>query len=178
MNKQDFCLIYLFLALGGRVTVREHNLFSSIMKHEGYDDADIKEVGRNTMSIIANAYSDSDREAIIRHQFEKYSQDNTKKGNTVHNRTVLWTLINLGFSDSTYSKEEQRLVHLFAKNMNLGKSYVLEMEDTAKALLSVQQEKEFLDSLKQSGKRNKIYTELELTQKSLHKQISTLVQLG
>ena len=71
MNRQDFCLIYLFLALGGRVTVREHNLFSSIMKHEGYDDADIKEVGRNTMSIIASAYSDSDREAIIRHQFEK-----------------------------------------------------------------------------------------------------------
>ena len=62
--------------------------------------------------------------------------------------------------------------------MNLGKSYVLEMEDTAKSLLSVQQEKEFLDSLEQSGKRNKIYTELELTQKSLHKQISTLVQLG
>ena len=52
------------------------------------------------------------------------------------------------------------------------------MEDTAKSLLSVQQEKEFLDSLEQSGKRNKIYTELELTQKSLHKQISTLVQLG
>ena len=178
MNKQDFCLIYLFLALGGRVTVREHNLFSSIMKHEGYDDADIKEVGRNTMSIIASAYSDNDREAIIRHQFEKYSQDNTKKGNTVHNRTLLWTLINLGFSDSSYSKAEQRLVHLFAKNMNLGKSYVLEMEDTAKALLSVQQEKEFLDSLEQSGKRNKIYTELELTRKSLHKQISTLVQLG
>lgn len=178
MNKQDFGLLYLFLALNGKVTVREHNLFASLMKHDGYDEADIKEIGRNTMSIISYAYSDDDREARIRHEFEKYARGDTKKGNTVHNRTVLWTLINLGFSDSFYSKAEQRLVHLYENKMNIGKSYVLEMETAAKTLLSVQKEIAFLDAAGNNKKTNSIYSELQNTQKIIQEQISVLVQLG
>ena len=178
MNKQDFGIIYLFLALGGKVTVREHNLFSSIMKHEGYDESDIKEVGRNTMSIISGYYNDEDRESIIRHQFEVYSHGDIQKGNTCHNRNVLWTLINLGFSDSSYSKAEQRLVHLYAKNMNVPKSYVLEMEDTAKALLSLNGERKYIEACGQKNRMHKIYQELDNTQKTLQEHISALVLLG
>ena len=174
MDKKDFIIIYLFLSLDGRVTVREHNLFKEIMKHEGYDDADVKEVGRTTMKIISDAYSDENREALIRHQFEKHSKD-ARTGNTEHNRTVLWTLINLGFSDKSYSKAEQRLVHLYAKNMGLHKSYVIEMEDTAKAMLSIINERE---SLEKFSLPNSIRKELAENQKVLEKQISVLVSLG
>ena len=174
MDKNDFTIIYLFLSLDGRVTVREHSLFAEIMKHEGYDDSDVREVGRTTMKIIADAYSDENREALIRHQFEKYSKD-AKVGNTVHNRTVLWTLINLGFSDKSYSKAEQRLVHLFAKNMRLDKSYVLEMEDCAKAMLSIINEREILEK---QNFPNSIQNELTENQKVLENQISILVSLG
>lgn len=174
MDKKDFTIIYLFLALEGKVTVREHNLFSEIMRHEGFDDADIKEIGRNTMSIISGAYSEENREALIRHQFEKYSSD-ISKGNSIHNRTVLWTLINLGFSDASYTKAEQRLVHLYAKNMRLDKSYVLEMEDTAKALLAIINER---NSLKKSLAANHILKELDANEKVLKENISILILLG
>ncbi len=178
MDKHDFELIYLFLALEGKVTVREHNLFASLMKHDGYDDSDIKEIGRNTMNIISYAYSNEDREAIIRHEFEKYARGDIKKGNTLHNRTVLWTLINLGFSDSSYSKAEQRLIHLYENRMNIGKSYVLEMESAAKTLLSVQKEIDFLNTSISNASVKIINSELQNTIKIIHEQISILVQLG
>ncbi|MBR4246730.1 MAG: TerB family tellurite resistance protein [Treponema sp.] len=174
MDKNDFIIIYLFLSLDGRVTVREHNLFKEIMKHEGYDDADVKEIGRTTMNIISDAYSTENRESLIRHQFEKYSKD-AQTGNTEHNRTVLWTLINLGFSDKSYSKAEQRLIHLYAKNMGLDKSYVLELEDAAKAMLSIINERE---SLEKFYFPNSIRKELAENQKILEKQVSALVSLG
>ena len=178
MNKQDFSLIYLFLALKGKVTVVDHNLLTTLMKREGYDDADVKEIGRNAMNIVSAGYDDESRESIVRHHFEKYAQENDNKGNTVHNRTVLWTLINMAFSDSSYTKPKQRLVHLFAKNMNLDKSYVLEMEDAAMSLLDVIREKEFLDMNKKDKELDVLYEELIKTSKTLNEQVSTLVLLG
>lgn len=177
MNKEDFALLYMFLALNGRVTVRGHNMFVEIMKHEGFDKHDAKEIGRNTMKILSNIFNDKDREKIVRHQFEKNIRNNTKKGNTIHNRTVLWTLINLGFSDSKYSKPEQRLVHLYAKKIGIDKSYVLEMEDVARTFFAITQEKEFLSKIRGQDSDD-VLDELEENQQTLQRQVSTLVSIG
>ena len=59
--------------------------------------------------------------------------------------------------------------------MRLDKSYVLEMEDCAKAMLSIINEREILEKL---NFPNSIQNELTENQKVLENQISILVSLG
>ena len=178
MDKDDFRIIHLFLALKGirKITSDAHNRFKDVMEHEGYDDSDVKEAGRSTMGILSVCDTDGDREEEIRHQLEKYSNGSAiKKGNTVHNRNMLWTLINLSFAYGTYSKAKQRLVHLYASKIGLDKSYVLEMEAFERTRESIIEEQK---ELEKNPSSNEVQEELDKNQRILEKQISDLVLLG
>lgn len=64
---------------------------------------------------------------------------------------IVWNLVNHGYADSTFSKEEQNIVSYFAAKWTLAKDVFQEFIDTADTMLALTKQKEWIVSTFSKG---------------------------
>lgn len=62
---------------------------------------------------------------------------------------IIWNLINLGYSDTSFSDPEKRIVKHLASRWNIDDVIVADLIDTAETMLSICEQKEWLKTTKQ-----------------------------
>lgn len=172
---------------------QEMNVTESMKEEVLYDCASISvERGDNSTRIISaideilddlGSYS-SLRRASTEHAFPWMAMiSDTKKGPTVQ-ANLLWTLINLGYADKTYTSAEQKVVRHLAKIWNINKNLVTEFEDTADTILLLTHKQAWLKNESGWGydkineRLKEIDKQIELMSKNLQTSISEIDVMG
>lgn len=175
---------------------QEMNVTESMKEEVLYDCASISvERGDNSTRIISvideilddlGSYS-SLRRASTEHAFPAFPGLTTisgaKKGPTVQ-ANLLWTLINLGYADKTYTSAERKVVRHLAKIWNINKDLVTEFEDTADTILLLTNQQTWLKNESGWGydqineRLKEIDKQIELMSKNLQTSISEIDVMG
>lgn len=74
---------------------------------------------------------------------------------SIQPKLLLWNLTAIAFSEGEYAEEEKRLMRYIARQMNVDKSAVAEMEHTIQTLIALEKEEQWLKS------SNRQYKEIE-----------------
>lgn len=143
-------IYYLYMLVDGACTENELTRFHEICDAMEVTDDIKKEVIDYGNSIIDD--EESNREgAVIRtinellsesgmNSYSAYSLNHDKKTQA----KVIWTFINLGYSDNEYSKSEKTVVSYFAYTWEVENTIIKEMLDTAETILVLIRQKEWL----------------------------------
>lgn len=172
---------------------QEMNISESLKEEVLYDCASISvERGDNSARIIAaidrivddlGSYSSLSR-ASTEYAFHGPAMfSGAKKGPTVQ-ANLLWTLINLGYADKTYTSAERKVVRHLAKIWNINKNLVTEFEDTADTILLLTNQQTWLKTESGWGydkineRLKEIDKQVELMSKNLETSISEIDVMG
>lgn len=172
---------------------QEMNVTESLKEEVLYDCASISvERGDNPARIISaideilddlGSYS-SLRRASTEHVFHGSAMfSGAKKGPTVQ-ANLLWTLINLGYADKTYTLSERKVVRHLARIWNINKNLVAEFEDTADTILLLTNQQTWLKTESGWGydkineRLKEIDKQVELMSKNLETSISEIDVMG
>lgn len=149
ISKEDAIkIIYYLMAVDGKICQAEEAKFDAIANEldasfGNYKNKIISECQTQLEKVIdPEEYYDVIQEGVCNaidnsgspsSSFDFYSSK-------VSNRVVVWNLLTIAFSDGKYTNEERKLLKYVVRRMNVDKSIFLEMENTIKALFSIDNE--------------------------------------
>lgn len=149
ISKEDAIkIIYYLMAVDGKICQAEEAKFDAIANEldasfGNYKNKIISECQTQLEKVIdPEEYYDVIQEGVCN------AIDNSGSPSTsfdfysskVSNRVVVWNLLTIAFSDGKYTNEERKLLKYVVRRMNVDKSIFLEMENTIKALFSIDNE--------------------------------------
>lgn len=97
-------------------------------------------------SVLDNIGTDEERYDVIQEALDfALSQKTEEYKNGIAPRLLLWNMLTLSYSDSDYSKEEDRLIRHVTRILQIDKSVFVEMKQLITVSASVQNEKLILE---------------------------------
>lgn len=146
-------MFYYFMMADGRITANEMALFKTICENLEIP-SDVR--GRVMRECEEAVDPDMPRLAKVLEQRimqllgdEKEREDKTISKSRLHRR-ILWNLINLGHADKQYSIVERQIVEALGERLKVRKEDVIDMEDTADAMLSLERKRAWIQSVPKS----------------------------
>lgn len=168
MKKEEAMLYYLYMLSDGEISYSEEKLFNEICKELNLNEevkqsviARCKEIAQDpkvAFDVIMNEKID-----------EQVFRDLVGLNHASSRARIIWNLVNLGYADTCYSEEEQKIVkHLLAK-WRVNSEVYQEMVDTADTMLALTKQKEWVISTFPKG------SERDEKTKKIDSQINTML---
>lgn len=149
-SSKEAALYYLYMMADGGVTCGEEKIFDIICGDLGIDDAGkeliiekcrelIGGIGISVMLIKEKA----DEQIGQRWYGELKDASSLAR--------IIWNLINLGYADTFYSEEEQKIVNYLVDKWSVSPEIHQELLDTADTMLALTKQKEWIASTLSAG---------------------------
>lgn len=183
-NRGQAKLYYLYIMSDGEVSPNEKKLFNSICKELNLDKDDkkciIKECEEITkeeclscMEVIEKNIEESYVCCTLDIDLDKYVSDKDKAA-------ILWNLINLGYADTHYTRDEREVVDFLRDYWEIQDSLYQEMIDVAETVLALEKHKKWVEeelpeSESKQTKLKQIKKDIKFTQQTIKTTISEIV---
>lgn len=153
-RKDEIKIYYLFMLIDGECSSGEIERFKHICKEHDISATEKEEIVSECEKIlnrfgnrydvikveISNIVGEENNSFSMLSVVFSFSRGNKKR--------LVWTLLNLGYADDEFSKEEKDIVDYLATVFKFDKTDYEEMTDTAETLLCLVKEKEWLKTTK------------------------------
>ena len=177
-------LYFLFMLADGSASKNEKKLFDSICRELSVDGEAKKNITSDCIK-ITKEMSMSCLDVIKANTTKDYVEtllriDFNKSMPKVDKASILWNLINLGYADSHYTREEREVVEYLRIYLGVADSIYHEMMDVAETMLSLENYKTWVeanlpDDYYKDEKLNKIEKDIKYAQKSIKLSISEIM---
>ena len=147
--------IYALMAVDGEISPEEEDKFnllgqeldSAFQKHVDGIIGDFKDM-------IKEADDPEEYYEII-HDYVSDAIREPKEKNTavIRGKLLLWDLFVIIYSDNHYSDEERRLLRYICRTLHIDKAIALEMEQTLKTLMTIEEEENWIKTTNRSFKK-------------------------
>lgn len=166
-------LILLLLAINiDGIAKEEKGLLEQVAKQYGVRDKDMLKIKSEVNSLLGSGEPVGEIFKICLQEAMEHS------GNyKMDNMQFLWTLVNMGFIDGDYSDNERSLVDAYCEIAKLDKTFAREFEDIAKAMVSVVEQRKFIENMP-FKKATILDKEFNNNQAVLENSISELISLS
>lgn len=143
-------IYYLYMMADGQCTQGENDKFMSICESMGTEETARKEIISFCQEVVHS--TDSDNSSKVIHEITKLLDDQGSSfflfGSINRDKKtqakVIWTLINLGYSDDRYSDPEQKVIAFLADYWKMDNAVLSDMTDTAETILALTKQKEWI----------------------------------
>ena len=176
-RENEVKLYYLYMMADGEVSPFEMLNFMRISEKLGVEEEKRKAIVKETESL--EGYEDEIFKNI-KNIVEKNESLSFEKSQAVHNASIIWNLVNIGYADSVYSSAEKRIVSYLVERWKVEPDIYQEFVDTADTLLALTEQKiwtsnAYRDENKKAEKEKMIDEEKELLVSNIE---LTLQELG
>lgn len=164
-------IFYYFMMADGKITADKMSFFKSICDNLGVSSDIIRRVIHECEEAV-DPYADNLVRVLEQRigrllEADKNERDGLASNNRLQGR-ILWNLISLGCVNKQYSKAERQIVKFVGKQWKIQETDIIDMEDTAEAMLSLERKKEWLQSTSKSAtEKNEIQVKIETDRKIL-----------
>lgn len=171
-------ICYLFMLADGQSSDTEKKLFTQVCKKVFDVDANTRErIEEECEKIPVDEGPDNWRMAIreIGKVMDEEHLDNWLEKNEC--TLLLWTLINIGYADTEYSKPERIVTDYVAKEFKIAQEDYYALQDIAETMTSLVEQKEWLKLAKCTHEEfSEEMNKIDETMKRLEKSIATIVE--
>lgn len=179
VDKNFMKIVYYMMMADGEIADSEMGKFNEIGKnctrHSLYGnissfDSDRKEIVSECKNQMEKSFDDSDYMEVLKEGVLESIK--ASRFDDFGKRNLLWMLVNMSFADGDCSKKEEELLRYVARQLEIGKAYLClaEMEDTAKALLALENKKKWAENSTMP------YNEVKVMIDEIEKDLDILVQ--
>ncbi len=176
MNKNEMTLLYLLMSVDGKVSKEEEIKFDTTLKQYGLES--YKTEIRNDIKKIEKKVnvSKSDMKKVFETYLEQTNQSDIYAGSS-ELKTLLWLMVNMSFADGECCQNEKEFIKCFTDG-RIESSVAEDMMDAARAMLSIQNEKDWLKTEKNMSQEDSeaITKELDKNQAVLEESIRVLIE--
>ncbi|MGI6110545.1 MAG: hypothetical protein ACOYB8_11990 [Eubacteriaceae bacterium] len=156
LNEAQLKIYYTFLSADGVCGKEELEKLDSICQKMDIDKTRISEIVYEFTNNSIPSSSSEDMAiteipslATTIRILEEQSSYSTILTDKSVQTNIIWNLINLGYSDTSFSDPEKRIVKHLASRWNIDDVIVADLIDTAETMLSICEQKEWLKTTKQ-----------------------------
>jgi uncharacterized tellurite resistance protein B-like protein len=143
-------IYYLYMMADGQCTEDENDKFMSICESMDTEETATKEIISFCQEVVHSTGSDNSSKVI--HEITKLLDDQGSGfflfGSINRDKKtqakVIWTLINLGYSDDRYSEPEQKVISFLVDYWKMDNTVLSDMTDTAETILALTKQKEWI----------------------------------
>lgn len=170
-------IVYYLMSADGKIDDSEMNKFNEFGQHYYNYDSEKDSIVNECLAQLDKSFGESDYMDVVKEGVDKciqysYLDDEDK-------RNLVCLLVNMAYANGEYSAEEKQLVRYIVRKLDVDKSYLVEMEDTAKALLALQNKQAWAeDSNMPYNDVKSIISEIESDQKILTDSVRALISMG
>ena len=144
-DMEEAALYFLYMMADGEISDGEMKLFDEICKNMDLSEEDkeniadkCKKRAENNPDILKMIQEEKIEEQVGERYY--YGADKGKRGR------IIWNLVNLGYADSYYSKEEKTIVKYFVENWSVDSGVYREFKDIADTILALTKQKAWIVS--------------------------------
>lgn len=136
-------LYYLYMMADGEITYSEEKIFDNICKELDID-YDTKKAIVERCKELTDRNSDM-LSIIVNEKIDEQSGQNWFGiRNPSKDARIVWNLINLGYADTVYSKEEKKISKFLADKWSVNAEVYQEFIDVADTMLALVKQKEWM----------------------------------
>ena len=163
-------LYYFYMMADGEVSSEEKKVFRKICRELEFD-SDRKKSLMKMCERLVDEEPDV-LEIITEAEIDEKAGKRMWMGNHSSRERIIWNLINLGYSDSSYSEEEKKIVNYLVDKWSIDNEIYQEFIDTAETMLALTQQKEWIistfpDGALQDEKKKKVDRALKQLQSDI-----------
>jgi len=143
-------IIYYLMAVDGEVCQAEEEKFDSI-------GSEITSLFKSVKADIWELCSEQIDKAIDKDDYYDVIHEGVEEClkeideyNDIEGSLFVWNLLTIAFSDGKYTKEEQNLIKMVVRKLDLDKTMFLEMENSIKTILTLERQEEWLKTTNRS----------------------------
>jgi len=170
-------MVYLLMSIGGDISHDDLECIKQLAK-----DMDLpKDILWSTIDeckeILGKFFDEDRRQNLVYENIYSLGKEKNKSERVLS----LWLLVDTAFYDEEYSKEEKRLIRKLAGNWEIKDhdSIIIEMEDTADALLDLEKYKEWIKTANYPyDYTNSVVEELDKNKQELANNIALIASIG
>lgn len=142
-RKKEATLYYLYMMADGEVSHKEERIFHTICNELDLTEADQNSIIETCKELTAG--TDPIFRVMVREKMDEQMCEGWfgLKGVSGLAR-IVWNLVNLGFADSEFSREEKEIVHYLVDKWSIDLEVYQEFLDTADTMLALTKQKEWL----------------------------------
>ena len=138
-------MIYcLYMMADGEITDSEEKLFYKICDELELTTDDKIKVVSSCSEIVDN--NDCVMDFVKGNQFEELIEWKLDTVNASNTARIIWNLVNLGYADKQFSENEKSIVSFLIKRWSLDKEVFREMIYTADTILSLEEQRKWIDN--------------------------------
>lgn len=172
MNKEELRIYYLFMLVDGACSEGEIEKFDSICKAHNIDSTKKDTIKSECEKALELS---EERSRVINEKICE-NADELMDSYSLSKKRVIWTLLNLGYSDEDFSAPEKEIVDMLAQKFKMDTVDFDEMIDSAETILSLIKEKEWLKTTDFSGDEvTKGITKIDEAIKNIYSNIEVLI---
>ena len=148
-------LYYLYMMADGEIANSEKKIFNTICKELDIDN-DTKKIIIKKCKELADGNSDM-LNVIVSEKIDEQVRENWFGIQDLsRDARIIWNLVNLGYADNVYSKEEQKIIKYLVEKWSVNLEVYQEFVDIADTMLALVKQKEWvLSTFAKGSERNK-----------------------
>lgn len=171
-KKVEASLYYLYMMADGEISNNESKIFNEICKELDIDNDENELIVEECKRIVEK---DSDILSVI--VKEEIDENLAKVWSSSKHARIVWNLINLGYADTVYSEEEQKIVRHLIDKWEVDTEIYQEFVDTADTMLALIKKKEWILSTFSNGSESdKKMKEIDFTMERLLSDVNLTIE--
>ena len=171
--EKELKIYYLFTLVDGSVSKEENQKFAELCSSKEFGTHNKSDIVKESEKLLNNDLVSRESNAMIALNtiFDSFSYVNCKD-----KLRILWNLINLAYSDKSFSEPERKVIDFVKKKIEIPEINYKEMIDIADTMLVLVKQKESLDSKSETDRV--IIKGIDSKISVLFNQVKSLIELS
>lgn len=149
-RNEEAMLYYLYMMADGEVANNEEKIYDAICKELGIDNDEKKSVIEKCKEFVDGTSDIFD--ILVREKIdEQVGQGWFGLRDASSLAQIIWNLVNIGYADSIYSDEEEKIVSYLVDKWSISSQVYQELVDTADTMLALTKQREWIASTFSKG---------------------------